>query len=124
MNGFDDCLRPFPVGHPRARKTDPSTSHRAAASVVRGLAHMEAEFLRALEHCPGLLKERNSSEIDQHYGWLNGTAVRHAHFLLGAGYIRDTGKERPTATGRMARVFGLTDDGLAVLKQYDAQFPP
>lgn len=94
---------------PRARRSDPQTSHKAAASAEEGLPERSRMILRALND-----EDMNGSELDQHFGWLNNTAVRLLHRLRRAGLIEGVG-ERPTVTGRMAQVYRTTGKGARCL---------
>lgn len=87
---------------PRARRTDPSTSHQAAESVVESAAVQRAAILRVLKKSP---KGLTNDELDTFFGWRTGTASRRTSELYEAGEIqRREGDERPTATGRPAQI--------------------
>ena len=90
---------------PRARKSDPATSHQAAASMQEAAqAHREQilGFLGA-QGATGA----TGNEIDRALGWRSATANRRLKELSNAGLVLDSGERRPTETGRLATVYVL-----------------
>lgn len=104
MNGLLQYVVDFDP--PRARASDPKTSKAAASSVVEGLTARSRKILLTLNN-----DDMNGSELDQHFGWLNNTAVRLLARLRRAGLIEGVG-ESPTVTGRMAQQYRTTAKGV------------
>jgi predicted HTH transcriptional regulator len=87
---------------PRARRTDPSTSHAAAESLGESPKFQREQILRVLRKSPAGL---TNDQLDEQFQWRTGTASRRTAELLAAGAIeRREGDERKTATGRMAQI--------------------
>lgn len=96
------------VDEPRARTTDPETSHEAAAS-VRNRTATQDEILR-------VLSEEGPSTDERIAGWYesppaspSGIRTRRAE-LVAQGKVVNTGKRAHVATGRMAIVWGLAPE--------------
>jgi hypothetical protein len=104
-NGQADQL---PEPTPRARTTDPHTSHAAAASLTLDrLSDVQRTILRALSERP--------MTDEQLTGWWTRSMARRASEssirsrraeLVAAGLVVDTGQTRPTLLGRAAIVWG------------------
>ena len=90
---------------PRARPSDPATSHAAAAS-MRTAAHTQR--LQILEYL-GTCGERGSTadETDLALGWRSGRAGRRYGELVGLGLVSVASGTRKTSTGREAQVYVL-----------------
>ena len=96
---------------PRARNSDPTTSHDAAATVtadtVTSTQHRILEALRAGgpmtdEHlCMAL------ADVERQPVSVSGVRTRRSE-LVAAGHVVDTGRRQPTRTGRTAIVWGLS----------------
>lgn len=92
---------------PVARRTDPSTSHAAAAS-VRDLRKSQAAVLYVLATHGGMTDD----ELQRRYAAMpqlprqseSGVRTRRRE-LVDAGLVRDTGRKAPLASGRMAIVW-------------------
>lgn len=92
---------------PRARNTDPKTSHDAAAS-VDNVTMTQTFVLRALN------KPRTDPELIEAYRHLkkappaseSGIRTRRAE-LVDKGMVKDTGKRSVTAYGRKAIVWSV-----------------
>jgi predicted ArsR family transcriptional regulator len=90
------------VPPPRARRTDPVTSHLAAASMIEGAASQRAAIVRALkEHGP-----MTANEMDRMHGWRDATAGRRLSELREAGAVVADGT-RLTESGRSASLYRL-----------------
>ena len=86
---------------PRARTTDPETSHEAAESVTQSAAGQRTRCLEALhEHGP-----LTADEIDALVGWRLTTAGRRLPELAELGHVKTTSEKRRTRTGRNAYVW-------------------
>lgn len=91
------------LGTPRARTTDPGTSHTAAASVAH-LRHTQQIILTLLnlegpqtdEELLLLWNDRIAERISP-----SGLRTRRAE-LVDMNYVRDSGERRPLESGRMA----------------------
>ena len=95
---------------PRARRTDPETSHEAAESMVEGAASQRAEILRVLRDDHELWMWSPScgmtaDELDEYIGWRATTAGRRLIELQRLGLVRRTTEKRPTRSGRAAFVW-------------------
>lgn len=94
---------------PNARRTDPKTSHEAAAS-VDNVTMTQAFVLRALK------KPRTDPQLIEAYRQLkkaplaseSGIRTRRAE-LVEKGLVADSGKRSVTPFGRKAIVWGLSD---------------
>lgn len=88
---------------PRARSTDPSTSHAAARSV---LAHpgREAVFACLLVHGPLTDEELYEHQEVRFYCSPSGARTRRAE-LVDAGVVRDSRYRRKTKSGRKSIVW-------------------
>ena len=95
---------------PRARNTDPDTSHQAAASVaIDTLTRTQALILEALRAHGPLTDEQlcqRIAEVERKPVSVSGIRTRRSE-LVTAGRVVDTGERRQTATGRQAIVWGL-----------------
>ena len=86
---------------PRARASDPATSHEAAASVKESAA-IQREMIVNLIRRRGPL---TNDEIDEAFAWREGTASRRTIELYRHGDLqRDPRTVRETRTGRKAMV--------------------
>ncbi len=106
--------RPEPVYRntiPKARPSDPQTSHDAAGTVtadtVTRTQELILEALRAHgpmtdEHLFMRLADAKGEPVS-----VSGVRTRRSE-LVTAGQIVDTGHRRPTRTGRSAIVWGMT----------------
>lgn len=91
---------------PRARTTDPATSHAAARSVAH-LRHNQAVILSLLnlegaqtdEELMLLWNDRIAERISP-----SGLRTRRSE-LVDLGYVRDSGERRALESGRMATVW-------------------
>lgn len=96
------------VVKPRARTTDPSTSHAAAASMKSAAIAQRMAALGCLSAYPeGLVH----SEIDELLTWPAHTAGRRLPELREMGLAQKTGQQRKTSSGRFAAVYAITDLG-------------
>jgi len=95
---------------PRARNTDPDTSHQAAQRLLRN-------SVTALQFAVGIALENEGPMTDeqlcQHLAethtdlvTVSGVRTRRSE-LVNMGFVYDTGERRPTVTGRQAIVWGL-----------------
>lgn len=112
----------------RARATDPETSHAAAASI--NVNHSQAEVLvtfqdRARDRAglgdatpdwmtAGFTDEALVDVLEWKGSKTSPSRIRTARReLADLGLLDETGETRPTVRGRQARVFDLTERGLA-----------
>jgi hypothetical protein len=93
---------------PRARTTDPDTSHAAAASVT-SLANTQRGIYMLLS------LDGPATDEELLYRWHermaapmspSGLRTRRSE-LVDMGYVRDTGDRRPLQSGRNAIVWGI-----------------
>jgi hypothetical protein len=95
---------------PKARNTDPTTSHQAAASVtVDTITSTQARILDALQANGPMTDEELCQDIAATTASpvsVSGIRTRRSE-LVTAGRIIDTGRRQPTRTGRKAIVWGL-----------------
>lgn len=99
-----ECLVPIDdEPPPRARNTDPETSHQAARSMHGGAKGHRASIL-------GLLGQRgpmNGDQIDEAMGWRVTSAGRRLCELVAMGLVERTEDVAPTRSGRKAGVYKL-----------------
>lgn len=88
---------------PRARRTDPRTSHLAAQSMVERANTHRARILEALAEGP-----LTGDELDQRFGWRAATACRRLKELVDAGLIERCQELRFTSAGRPAHLYRRT----------------
>jgi hypothetical protein len=95
---------------PRARNTDPTTSHQAAASVaIDTLTRTQALILEALRAHGPLTDEQlchRIAEVERKPVSVSGIRTRRSE-LVTAGRVVDTGERRQTTTGRQAIVWSM-----------------
>ncbi len=95
---------------PRARNTDPSTSHQAAASVATDtVTRTQALILEALRAHGPLTDEQlcqRIAEVERKYLAVSGIRTRRSE-LVKAGRVVDTGDRQPMLSGRPAIVWGV-----------------
>jgi len=111
--GWCDDYRPEPVyAHttPRARRTDPATSHEAATTVTSStVTRTQGLILEALRAHGPLTDELLCMRLADAQGEpvsVSGVRTRRSE-LVASGRIVDTGRRQPTRTGRSAIVWGL-----------------
>ena len=93
---------------PRARNTDPTTSHQAAATVT-GVTETQQRILEAYRVNGAMSDEELCQRLavtTQQPVSVSGIRTRRCE-LVEAGQVYDTGKTRPTATGRAAIVWDI-----------------
>ena len=94
---------------PRARSTDPQTSHDAAASMVETAAKQRERILTAFRLNPG--KAFTADALDAYLAelyegqWPRTTAGRRLPELLERGLVRRLDETRPTRSGRNANLW-------------------
>ena len=100
------CLR----GHttavtavPGARRTDPETSHQAAASRVGKIAGQQERILSRLQ----VFGPMTADQLDQIIGWWVTTAGRRLPELAEMGSVRMLEKTGTTRSGRQARLWEM-----------------
>jgi len=95
---------------PRARNTDPTTSHQAAASVATDtLTRTQALIVEALRAHGPLTDEQlcqRIADIERKPVSVSGIRTRRSE-LAADGRVTDTGDRQPTRAGRQAIVWGL-----------------
>jgi hypothetical protein len=88
-----------------ARRSDPDTSHTAAASVVDGLSRQHASVLRVLTAAGRPLAAEQISDIAGFDVW------RRMNELVAAGHIEQAGSLHKNRSGRQAHQFRLRPAG-------------
>jgi hypothetical protein len=95
---------------PRARNTDPATSHGAAATITRtAVTDTQRMVLDALQAHGPLTDEQlfqRIAEIERKPVSVSGVRTRRNE-LVADGRVIDTGDRQPTRAGRQAIVWGL-----------------
>lgn len=94
------CPDTMDMFSPRARSTDPDTSHAAAVSVADSAGGQRARCLAELARGP-----LTADEIDGRVGWRITSAGRRLSELLEIGLVRRLDSKRKTRSGRMARLW-------------------
>ena len=94
----------------KARNTDPTTSHQAAASVaIDTLTRTQALILEALRAHGPLTDEQlcqRIAEVERKPVSVSGVRTRRSE-LVTAGRVVDSGERRQTTTGRQAIVWSM-----------------
>ncbi len=86
---------------PQSRHADPDTSRAAARSMRAGASIQRDQIVNALRaHGP-----MNHWQIDNVLGLQHPSAARRMKELVRMELVRDTGRTRPTETGRNATVY-------------------
>ena len=85
---------------PRARQTDPETSHLAAVSMAEGAGAQRERILQELATGPW-----TADQIDDHIGWRPTTAGRRLSELREMGLVRMLESTGTTRSGRRARLW-------------------
>ena len=93
----------LPMFAPRARNSDPDTSHAAADQAGRLADAHRAMILEALRDRP-----MTGDELCARFDWPHATANRRLPELRDAGLVAMTDEKRKTRSGRAARVWRLT----------------
>jgi len=95
---------------PRARNTDPTTSHQAAGSVATDtITRTQALILEALRAHGPLTDEQlcqRIADVERKPVSVSGIRTRRSE-LVTAGCVVDTGHRQPTRTGRSAIVWNV-----------------
>lgn len=95
---------------PRARETDPHTSHDAAAS-VRGLRKKQADVYTILTASPVGLTDIGIDWVHHDRGYppqsSSGLRTRRSE-LVALGLVRDSGRREQLPSGRQAIVWEVT----------------
>lgn len=101
--GGGGASRPLTGAHQIARRSDPITSHLAAADIAPKLGRIQAALLDAFRSAPsGLTPDEAEERAGLHIG-----ARRRVSELHNAGMIEPTGDYRPGRAGKAQRVFAL-----------------
>jgi hypothetical protein len=85
---------------PRARNTDPSTSHAAAASMLGDPCRCQRAAILGV-----LWRPMTAGEIGRLTGLSMEQVCRRLPELEQGGHARPTGQERPGPSGRLCRVW-------------------
>lgn len=101
---------PLFASPPRARPSDPSTSHAAAASMQSIARAQQQDLARALASAPDGL---TCDEADERLGWRATSAGRRMGELVRLGSAVATDRTRRTRSGRMAAVYVASARGAA-----------
>lgn len=98
---------------PRARRSDPVTSHAAADKSAHGLSEMKVNILNIFERF-GALTDSELNDIYQRqslmFGWKKvrpDTPRKRRSDLSSAGFLVDTGETRVNQFGSAEVVWGL-----------------
>lgn len=93
-------LYELPLFRPRARRSDPRTSHAAADSMVAGADQHRRRILNHLR----LIAPDNATkdEMARACGLDDVQVARRISELVETGLVEASGETRPTATGRAA----------------------
>ena len=95
--------RPLTGAWQIARRSDPATSHAAAADIAPKLGRIQAALLDAFRSAQdGLTPDEAEERAGLHIG-----ARRRVSELHNAGLIEPTGEVRPGRAGKAQRVFAL-----------------
>lgn len=86
---------------PRARTTDPETSHAAARSMTGTASEHRERILGVLE----VHGDLTSEQIGEHCGMSSVQVCRRMKELERLGLAEPTSEQRRTQSGRMARVW-------------------
>jgi predicted ArsR family transcriptional regulator len=89
--------------HAKARASDPSTSH-AAAAAARGVAADHHRTILEVMRCGA---DWTADEIAVHCNLDRHQIGRRLGELERAGLVRKSGAQRATATGRMANCYSI-----------------
>ena len=104
MSEHRDTTRGLPMFEvPRARNTDPATSHAAARSMWVGAVVHRRKILDALLYGP-----LTADQLDEAIGWRATTAGRRLGELVKAGHVERLEATDPTRSGRQAARYRLT----------------
>ncbi len=104
MSGTVDNLAGLPMfDEPRARASDPKTSHAAAESMVGPAAAQRKIITDALAYSG----PQCADMLDYAIGWRPTTAGRRLKELEKAGLVERTDLFAPTRSGRSAQVWKL-----------------
>lgn len=88
---------------PRARNTDPETSHQAAASMAEGASGHRRAIMVALRTKGGM----TGDALDDLLSWKSATACRRLKELVDSGLVVRTIEVRKTRSGRDAGVYRI-----------------
>ena len=89
---------------PRARTSDPGTSHAAARSMEKPADVQRAKILAAL------VRPMTADELDESLGLRPTSAGRRLPELREMGLVRELKATRPTRSGRQAHVYALSTE--------------
>ena len=96
---------------PRARTSDPETSHHAAGTVTQlAVTRTQNLILEALRGHGPLTDEElcfRLADAQAEAVSVSGVRTRRSE-LVTAGHVVDTGRRKPTRTGRTAIVWGIS----------------
>jgi hypothetical protein len=114
---FESRLRP--ADSPRARRTDPATSHAAAQSVGDLRESQRAVLATFLQHGPMHDEKLEVRYPQQPRQSESGLRTRRRE-LVDLGLLRDSGTTTLTVHGRSTTIWELTDQGRAQAQQTTA----
>lgn len=103
-------MRAFALGtdSPRARTTDPITSHEAADATVGKVAASQAIVYRILSDSPDPLTDEQIWSESSHYGTWSYTRIRTARGeLVAKGLVRAVGVVTPDGHRTRMTTWGL-----------------
>lgn len=112
---FDEPEAPELDHVKRARRTDPRTSHEAAASMTAEvLGNEQAKVLRSLAmHTGEAIRDQVATDLSQPAA----NVSRRITDLVTLGLVFDTGRTRLGYSGRNQTVWALTDAGRAKVEE-------
>ena len=99
----DDQPSLFDIVVPRARRTDPNTSHEAAVTMRETAASPRSKILAFLKEHGGA----TGDGLDEALGWKHATANRRLPELRELGLVTMTDEMGVTRSGRRARIWRL-----------------
>jgi len=110
-------IEPAPApATPRARRTDPETSHAAAESIKpKAMRESQRWVLAALAAGPATDSTILERVLRAHEISTSGARTRRKE-LVDAGLVRYTGRTEPLESGRSSRVWALTPLGSAAAR--------
>lgn len=92
-----------------ARRTDPATSHIAAAEIEPKLNTLQARFVQAVRVLGGATASEAAKRVVQECGGSAETARKRARECCELGYVRIAGTRRCRVTGKVAQFYEVTE---------------
>jgi hypothetical protein len=114
--------QPTLFAEPTARRSDPKTSHKAAASARMRAGSHRHQLLAAFTNPAAIDTGRTSWEVGHASGLASKPGCSYwtrVSELARAGLIQFTGENRTVETGEEQRCYRITAAGLAALREMD-----